>query len=68
VDLRAALLEPAEQVEEVRKGQVGMQSADDVELGGPFADALLGALVDFFERKSVGAGRVRAAPRRRWRG
>src|SRR6202171_6805747 len=35
-----------------------MQAADDVEFGGAFADALFGALVDFFECKGVSAGSV----------
>ena len=35
-----------------------MQAANHVEFGGAFADALFGALVDFFEREGVGAGSV----------
>ena len=35
-----------------------MQAADHVEFGGAFAHALFGALVDFFEREGVSAGRV----------
>ena len=41
-----------------------MQSADHVEFGGAFAHALFGALVDFFEREGVRAGRVRVASKR----
>src|SRR3989441_12697773 len=38
-----------------------MQAADQMELGRSFADTLLGALEDLFERKRVGPRRVRAA-------
>ena len=40
------------------EGQVGMQAADHVKFRGSLAHALLGALPDFFEGESVGAGRV----------
>ncbi len=35
-----------------------MQAADHVKFRGAFAHALLGALIDFFQREGVGAGRV----------
>ncbi len=41
-----------------------MQPADHVKFRGAFAHALFGALVNFFERKSVSAGRVGIAPER----
>ena len=41
-----------------------MQAADDVKFGRAFADALVGALIDFVEGVSVGAWRVRIAAER----
>src|SRR5882672_131888 len=41
-----------------------MQAADDVKFGCAFADALVGALINFVEGVSVGAGRVRIAAER----
>ena len=61
VHSRAPLLQPAHQVEEILERQIGMQAADQMELRRSFADTLLGALEDLFERKRVGPRRVRAA-------
>ena len=58
VDLREALLEAADEVEEILKRQIGMQSADDVKLGDRFGVSGGGRLPRFFERHGVGAGRV----------
>ena len=38
-----------------------MQAADHVKFRGAFAHAFRGALVNFFEREGVGAGRIRRA-------
>ena len=71
----AALLQAAHHVQKIFERQIGMQAADHVKFGGAFADALLGALPDLFEREGVGARARRGcaqrrtacnAPRRRW--
>ena len=56
--VRAALLESANHIQKIFKGQIGMQSADHVEFRGAGADAFLGALPDFIERESVSAGGI----------
>src|SRR5712692_4094196 len=61
VHARAALLESSHQVQEIMERQVRVQAADQVKLGGAFADALLGARKDLFERKGVRAGSIGAA-------
>src|SRR5256885_16388282 len=43
------------------EGQIGMQAANDMEFGGAFADALLGALVNLFQGKGIRAGGARIA-------
>ena len=57
VDLGKALLQAADQVEEVFERQVGMQAADDVELGDCFGVAGGRRLPGLFESHGV-AGRV----------
>src|ERR1700722_10054651 len=56
--LRKALLEAGDQVEKVLKRQIGMQSADNMELGNRFAIARGCSLESFFEGHSVCAGRI----------
>ncbi len=72
-----ASLEAAYLVEKIGEREIGMQAADEVKLRGAFAQALLGALPNLFERERVCAGRIRAAAkgaracnarRRRWCG
>src|ERR1700674_1834495 len=58
MDLREALLEAGNQVEKVLKRQIGMQTADDVELRNRFAVARGSRLKRFLEGHGVGAGRV----------
>ena len=57
----AALLQAANHFQKIFEGQIGMQAADHVKFGGAFAHALFGALINFFERESVRAGRVGVA-------
>ena len=59
MDLRKALLKPGNQVEEILKRQVGMQSADDVKLRDRLGITGSGSLESFFQRHGVGA---RACP------
>ena len=54
--MRVALFQTANQREVVLERQVRMQAADDVKFRGAFGDAVTGTLIDFFERKVVGAG------------
>src|SRR5579872_1567599 len=56
--LRKALFEAGDQVEEILKWQIGMQSADDMELRNCFAVARGRGLKRFFKGHSVSAGRV----------
>src|SRR6266852_1375520 len=56
-----ALLQATNQLQEIVEGQIGVQTADDVEFRGAFADALLGALVNFLQGKGVGARGARIA-------
>src|SRR6476661_1747763 len=58
MDSGAALLQAADHFQIMVKGEIGMQTANDVEFGGAFAHALFGALVDFFESERVSAGNV----------
>src|SRR5256885_8784480 len=60
---RAALLEPTNQLKKMVEGEVRMQATDNVEFGGAFPDALLRALISFFEREGVRARGVRVAPK-----
>ena len=46
------------------EGKVRVQAADDVELRCAFANALLGALINLFQRKSVGTRGVGIAAKR----
>src|SRR6185437_7655588 len=62
--MREALLQAANQVEIIIKREIGMQSADDVEFGGAFGDALRGALKDFLEGKCVSARGIGRAAKR----
>ena len=59
VHLREALLQAAQHLAVPVERQLGMQPADDVELGDGFAPALAGALPDLLERHGVGLGIVR---------
>src|ERR1700680_837919 len=54
MDLREALLEAGNQVEEILKRQIGMEAADDVELGHRFAIAGGSGLEGFLECHGVG--------------
>ena len=56
-----ALLEAANHVQKIFKGQIGMQATNHVELGGAFAHALFSALVNFFESEGIRAGSVGVA-------
>ena len=56
VDLGKALLEAADQVEEELEGQIGVQAADDVELGDGFGVAGGRGLPSFFEGHGVAGG------------
>ena len=49
-------LRPLDQIEEVFEGQIGMQAADDVELGDRFGVAGCRCLPGFFERHGVAGG------------
>ena len=60
----AAFFQAAHQVEKIFKRQIRMQPADHVKFRRAFAHALLGALVNFFERECVRAGRVGIAAER----
>ncbi len=55
VDLRKALLKAAHQIEEVLEGKVGMEAADDVELGDGLGIAGGSGCPGLFERHGVGA-------------
>ena len=59
-----ALLQAANHFQKIFERQIGMQSANNVEFGCAFANALLGALINFFEGVSVGARRVGVAAER----
>jgi hypothetical protein len=61
--LGEAQLEPANQVLEVFKRQIGMQSSDDVELGDRLAEPGARRLPCLFQRHGVGAGRALFAPK-----
>ena len=58
---RAALLQAAHHVQEILKRQIGVQAADHVKFRGAFAHALFGALVNFLQRKCIGAGSIGVA-------
>ena len=62
VHLRKALLEPGNQVDVILERQIGMQSADDVELGDRLGVAGSRGLPDFLQRHGVRAGCVFLAP------
>src|SRR5580765_6637218 len=55
VDLRKALFEAANEIHEVLKGQVGMESTDDMELGDGFSVASACSLPGLFKRHGVSA-------------
>ncbi len=59
-----ALLQSANQPQEIIKRQIRMQATDDVEFRGPFAHALFRALVNFLQRKRVRARRARISAKR----
>ena len=61
---RAALLQPANHLQEILKRQIRVQTADDVEFQCAFAGSLFGAGVNFFQRKIVCARRVGVAAKR----
>ena len=63
MNARAALLQPANHLQEIFERQIGMQAADDVEFQRAFARTLLRALINLFERKVVRARRIRIAPK-----
>ena len=58
MNLREALFQSRNKIKEVLERQVGMQSADDVELGDCFGVAGSGGLERLFEGHGVGAGSV----------
>ena len=58
MDLREALLEAGNQVEEILKWQIGMQPADDMELRDRFAVTRGSGFEGFIERHGVGAGSI----------
>ena len=64
VDLRKALLQPANQFEVILEWQIGMQSADDVKFRGAFGHSSRRALPDFIERKRVRAAIARRTAKR----
>src|SRR5271170_7662058 len=57
----AALFQPADHLQIMLEGQVGMQPADNVKFSGAFANTLFRALINFIESKSVSARRIRIA-------
>ncbi len=61
MDRRTAFFQAAHHFQKIFKRQIGVQAADHVKFGGAFAHALFGALIDLFERKIVGAGRIGVA-------
>src|SRR3984957_598619 len=56
--LRKTLLQTGAQIEEILERQVRMQSADDVEFCDRLGESGCRGFESFFERHSVGAGRV----------
>src|ERR1700682_2201319 len=58
-----ALLEPADEFQEIVEGKVWMQAADDVKLRRAFTNALVSALINFFQCECIRAGRIRIAPK-----
>src|SRR5947209_20025348 len=62
MDLRKALLESRTKVKKVLERQIGVQSADDVELGNGLVIAGSGSLESLFEGHGVGAGRIFLSP------
>ena len=63
MDLRKALLQPANQFEVILEWQIGMQSADNVKFGGAFGYSSGRALPDFIQRKRVRSAVARRAPK-----
>jgi hypothetical protein len=63
VDLRKAFLQTGNEIEKILKRQVGMQSADDVELRHRFAVSGSGGLVGLLQRHRVGARRILLSPK-----
>src|SRR5215831_7913906 len=61
VNVRMALFQSADEFKEIFKGQIRVQTADDMKLGGAFAYALVRALENLIERVRVGSGSVRIA-------
>src|SRR5712671_5624565 len=59
-----ALLQSANQLQEIIERQIRMQAADDVELCGAFTNALLRTLINFLQRKCVSARSARIAAKR----
>ena len=62
--LREALLQPGNHVEVIRERQVGMKSADDVELGHRLGVSGGGGVPNFLQRHGVSAGRILLAAKR----
>ena len=60
--LGETLLETGDEVEEILKGQVRMQSTDDVELGHRFAIAGSRCRPSLFERHRIGSRRILFPP------
>src|SRR5258706_13367109 len=58
MNLRKALFEPGAEIEEILKGEVRMQSADDVQLGDRLVVSRGCGFKGLVERHSVGAGSV----------
>src|SRR3981189_488815 len=58
MNVRMALLEATDEFEKIFERQIRVQTTDDVKFSGAFANALLGALVNFIQRKCVRAGGV----------
>ena len=54
--VRVALLQSADQFQEIVERQIRMQAADNMKFRGPFAHTLRSPFVDFFQRKRVSAG------------
>ena len=61
---RAALLQPANHLQEIFEWQIRMQAANDVEFERTFAHALFRARINFIQRKIVSAGRIGVAAKR----
>ena len=58
-----ALLQPANQIEVVVEWQIGMQTSDDVKLGGASGHAFGGAQPHLFQRVGVRPGCIGDRPK-----